>query len=117
MDEDDPEKRIAELERLHAESTAAATGDGASTAADLRSVAFNKPPWGKRGYNEEEVDALVERIYAKMLNPSDPSLTAADIHNFAFSKPPFGQRGYSEDEVDALLDRVEAEIRRLEGQV
>jgi DivIVA domain-containing protein len=104
MDEDDPEKRIAELERR------------GLTAADLQTVTFNKPPWGKRGYNEEEVDALVERIYAKMLNPSDPSLTAADIHNFAFSKPPFGQRGYSEDEVDALLDRVEAEIRRLEGQ-
>jgi DivIVA domain-containing protein len=117
MNEDDPEKRIAELERLHTEYRTGRTGHGGLTAADLRTVAFNKPPWGKRGYNEEEVDALVERIYAKLLNPSDPSLTAADIHNFAFSKPPFGQRGYSEDEVDALLDRVEAEIRRLEGRV
>ena len=70
---------------------------------------------GKRGYNEDEVDALLDRIHAKLLNPSDSSLTAADIHSHAFSKPPWGKRGYNEDEVDALLDRVEAEIRRLGG--
>jgi DivIVA domain-containing protein len=96
MDQDDPEGR-------------------GLTAADVRNVAFGKPPLGKRGYHEDEVDALLDRIHAKLLNPSDTSLTAADIHGHAFSKPPWGKRGYNEDEVDALLDRVEAELRRLGG--
>jgi DivIVA domain-containing protein len=30
------------------------------TAQDVRAVAFDKPPWGKRGYNEDEVDAFLE---------------------------------------------------------
>nr|WP_099539665.1 DivIVA domain-containing protein [Mycobacterium celatum] len=29
---------------------------------DVRSVAFNKPPLGKRGYNEDEVDAFLDRV-------------------------------------------------------
>ena len=90
-------------------------GHGGMTPADVRNVAFGKPPGGKRGYNEAEVRALLDRIHAKLLNPSDGSLTAADIHSCAFSKPPLGKRGYNEDEVDAFLDRVEAEFRRLEG--
>jgi DivIVA domain-containing protein len=114
MDEDDPEKRIAELERQHAESRTASTARRL-TPADVRNAAFSKPPWGKRGYNEEEVDVLLDRIHAKLLNPSDSSLTASDIRNAAFSKPPLGKRGYNEDEVDAMLDRVEAELRRLDG--
>ena len=96
MDEDDPGRR-------------------GLTAAEVRNGAFGKPPLGKRGYNEDDVDALLDRIHAKLLNPSDSSLTAADIHSHAFSKPPWGKRGYNEGDVDALLDRVEAEIMRLGG--
>ncbi|MFC5332916.1 DivIVA domain-containing protein [Mycobacterium branderi] len=32
------------------------------TAADVRGVAFNKPPIGRRGYNEDEVDAFLDRV-------------------------------------------------------
>lgn len=63
MDEDDPEKRIAELERQAAESRAAGTG---LTPADVRDVAFGKPPWGKRGYNEDDVDAFLNRVEAEV---------------------------------------------------
>ena len=66
MDEDDPEKRIAELERRHAESRAASTAHGGLTPADVRNVAFSKPPWGERGYNEDEVDALLDRVEAEI---------------------------------------------------
>ena len=30
------------------------------TPADVHNVAFSKPPIGKRGYNEDEVDAFLE---------------------------------------------------------
>jgi DivIVA domain-containing protein len=88
---------------------------GTLTPADVRNVVFSKPTLGKRGYNEDEVDALLDRVHAKLLNPSNSSLAAADIHNSAFSKPLSGKRGYNRDEVDAFLDLVQAEIRQLDG--
>ncbi len=121
MDHDDPEQRIAELERQWSEAKAAAgptaepTQRPSLTAADIRKVAFSTPPIGKRGYNEDEVDAFLDRVEAWLLNPSDPSLSAADVRNIAFSKPPIGKRGYNEDEVDAFLERVESEISRIGG--
>jgi DivIVA domain-containing protein len=78
-------------------------------------VAFRKPPIGKRGYDEDEVDAFVDRLEARTRNPATTSLTAADVQNIAFSKPPIGKRGYNEDEVDAFLGLVESEIRRIDG--
>ncbi|WP_275450755.1 DivIVA domain-containing protein [Mycobacterium sp. UM_CSW] len=88
---------------------------GGLTASAVRSVAFSKPPLGRRGYNQDEVDAFLDRVQTRLLNPSIGYPTAADVHNFAFSKPPSGNRGYNQDEVDAYLVRVEAEIRRLDG--
>ena len=32
------------------------------TPADVHNVAFSKPPIGKRGYNEDEVDAFLELV-------------------------------------------------------
>ena len=133
MDQDDPEQRIAELERQLADAKAAAGTDQSVeqprvprstaeiaqrpplTAADIKKVAFSRPPIGKRGYNEDEVDAFLDLVEELLLNPSTPSLTAVDVRNMAFSKPPIGKRGYNEDEVDAFLDLVESEISRLDG--
>jgi DivIVA domain-containing protein len=109
MDQDDRESRVAELERQLAESVERPV----VTAVDVHTVAFCKPPFGKRGYNEEEVDALLERVEATLRDPTaTDGVTPADIHNVAFSKPPIGKRGYNEDEVDAFLDRVEIELTR-----
>jgi DivIVA domain-containing protein len=89
MDQDDPEQRIAELERQWADAQAAAATDhdaehpGAPTSAA----------------------EITQR----------PPLTPADIKKVAFSRPPMGKRGYNEDEVDAFLDRVESEFSRLDG--
>src|ERR1700709_93219 len=44
------------------------------TPADVRNVAFSKPPIGKRGYNEDEVDAfldLVEAELARLIEEND----------------------------------------------
>jgi DivIVA domain-containing protein len=37
-------------------------GRGHLTADDVRGIKFRKPPFGKRGYNRDEVDALLSQI-------------------------------------------------------
>jgi DivIVA domain-containing protein len=115
MDQGDPEQRIAELEGQLAHPTAAAAPGHALTAADIRNVSFSRPPIGKRGYSEDEVDAFLDLVEKRLANPGSASLTAGDVQNMAFSKPPIGKRGYNEDEVDAFLDLVESQLRRLDG--
>jgi DivIVA domain-containing protein len=83
MDQDDPERRIA----------------------------FSKPTAGKRGYNEDEVDAFLDRVDAARRDTTGHTLTPEQVRAIAFSKPPLGKRGYDEDEVDAFLGRVEQEMR------
>lgn len=82
------------------------------TAYEVRETIFGKPPWGKRGYNEDDVDEFLARVVARLEGRG--GLTAADVHDAAFSKPPIGKRGYDEDEVDAFLETVEATIARLD---
>jgi DivIVA domain-containing protein len=55
MDQDDAEKRIAELERQLAERSRPVNSPagGGLTAEQVHNVAFSKPPIGKRGYNED----------------------------------------------------------------
>ena len=36
------------------------------TPADVHNVAFSKPPIGKRGYNEDEVDAFLDLVGAEL---------------------------------------------------
>jgi DivIVA domain-containing protein len=120
MDEDDPEKRISELERQVAETRAAAERSGSTTGDRLtpelvRNVAFAKPPIGQRGYNEDEVDAFLDVVEATLRDPTSGRLTPEQVRNVAFSKPPIGKRGYNEDEVDAFLDVVERQMTPQRG--
>jgi DivIVA domain-containing protein len=63
MDQDDPEKRIAELERRLAEARSAANPPGGwLTPEQVRNVPFSNPPLGKRGYNENDVDAFLDAV-------------------------------------------------------
>ena len=113
MDRDDPEKRIAELERQLAEARSAGNPPGGwLTPEDVRNVAFSKPPLGKRGYNEDEVDAFLDLVEAALRDPTRHTLTPEQVRNKTFSKPRIGHRGYNEDEVDAFLDLVEQQIGR-----
>ena len=64
MAEDDPEERIADLERRLALPRAAGVPDAFATSDRLtpeqvHNVAFSKPPLFKRGYDEDEVDAYL----------------------------------------------------------
>jgi DivIVA domain-containing protein len=122
MPEDDPEKRISELERQIAEPRAAgqpgtaSTTGGSLTPELIRNVAFSKPPVGQRGYNEDEVDAFLDLVEAALRDPTGRTLSPAQVHDVAFSKPPIGKRGYNEDEVDAFLDFVEQQLKPQQPQ-
>ncbi len=116
MNDDDPEKRIAELERQQAERQRSAPATGGSlTAEQVRNVAFSKPPVGRRGYNEDEVDAFLDLVEATLQGSTGHALTPEQVRNVAFSKPPIGKRGYNEDEVDAFLDLVERQLSSQPG--
>lgn len=109
MEKNDSDKRITELGRQRAEPVKRLV----LTPEDVRSTTFSKPPAGKRGYNEDEVDAFLDRVDAALRNATKSILTPEDVGNMAFSKPPLGKRGYNADEVDAFLHRVEHEMGRL----
>jgi len=36
------------------------------TAQDVRYATFGKPPWGKRGYNEDEVNAFLQLAASRL---------------------------------------------------
>ncbi|CRK61493.1 hypothetical protein [Alloactinosynnema sp. L-07] len=74
----------------------------------VRAVTFDKAPFGKRGYNEGQVDDFLDRIEAA-LTGSD-ALTADDVRSVVFDPAPLVKRGYHEDQVDAFLDQVVATL-------
>jgi DivIVA domain-containing protein len=75
----------------------------------VRNQTFAKPPRGKRGYDEDEVDAYLQVIAAALYGRS--RLSANNVHNVAFNKPSLGRRGYDEEQVDAFLDAIEDQLR------
>ena len=78
------------------------------TAADVRNIAFHRPPRGRRGYQESQVDAFLDRIEATLLGQDN--LTGKDIRDVRFSRPLIGRRGYDETEVDGFLGQIEKQL-------
>jgi DivIVA domain-containing protein len=130
IDWDDPEKRIAELQRQQADANAVpgpppsrpvrgglmSTARSELTADDVHNVAFSTPPTGRRGYEEAEVEAFRRRLEEHLRNPQAvDGLTAAEVDSVAFSKAAMGKRGYDQHEVDAFLDRVGQQLKRTNG--
>lgn len=127
MDHDNPERRIAELERELAEQKHVARPEHLDkrpvTPEDVHNVGFSKSARGrgayreKPGYNEYEVDRYLQRIKATLRDPSATGgVTPADIRNVTFSKPPIGEHGYDQDEVDAFLGRVAEQLQSQQGE-
>jgi DivIVA domain-containing protein len=83
------------------------------TVDDVRSVLFSSPPVGKRGYNRDDVDALLRQIEERLESRND--LSAEDVRTAVFHKPPLFRRGYHEDQVDEFLDRAVVAIQALES--
>jgi DivIVA domain-containing protein len=113
VNQDDPEVRIAELERQLAEQKHVAAPEHLDTR-----PAFSDASRSQGAYHRDEVDAFLDRVEVALRDPTaSGGVTPADLHNVAFSEPPVGKRGYNEHEVDAFLDRVKIELaRRVRGQ-
>jgi DivIVA domain-containing protein len=80
--------------------------NGGLTPELVHNVAFAKPPIGKRGYNEDQVDAFLNLVEAALRDPTRRILSPEQVREVVFAKPPIGRRGYNEDEVDAFLDFI-----------
>jgi DivIVA domain-containing protein len=97
MDPNDPEKRIAELERRLADQKRIAElqrqrAEPAQrpvvTPEDVQRVAFSKPPIGLRGYNEDEVDAFLDRVEIELTcRSTEPGFPPPPQAEFPVEKP------------------------------
>jgi DivIVA domain-containing protein len=83
------------------------------TPADVHNVAFKKPPIGKRGYDEEEVDAFldeVERELARLIEENTELRMQGSGGRVVPSGPGGDQRLMAElGEMKAQLDRAQRE--------
>ncbi|GAA4938641.1 hypothetical protein GCM10023224_19870 [Streptomonospora halophila] len=85
------------------------------TPADIRSKQFNTVRL-RPGYNEEDVDAFLDRVEATLAGlhggpRNAPPMTAEEVDGAKFRTTRLSP-GYDEDEVDAFLDVISAELRR-----
>jgi DivIVA domain-containing protein len=90
------------------------------TAEDVHHAVFRKAPFGRdRGYDEDQVDALLDRVERSLRNsplsgarrdpghrPLAAPITADELRAVELGRPPLGRRGYAPDEVDAFLTRA-----------
>ena len=125
MEHDDPEKRIADLERQLVEQRSMARREHPQgeavprpglSAEDVGNVAFAQAAYGERSYNCDEVDAFLDRVEAVLKEQTGRTLTPEQVRNTFFSKPRAGSRGYAEADVDAFLEQLEIELDRRTGQ-
>lgn len=75
------------------------------TPEEVRATAFGKPRFGRRGYNEDEVDAFLDLIAEALAGRN--ILTPDDIHYVEFTVMPVGMRSYDQAQVDLFLDEAE----------
>ncbi|WP_051515441.1 DivIVA domain-containing protein [Candidatus Blastococcus massiliensis] len=82
------------------------------TADDVHRAVFRKPGLGKgRGYDEDEVDALLEQVERTLRDApgswrQGAAITADELRAVELGRPPMGRRGYAPGEVDAFLVRA-----------
>ncbi|RLK59540.1 MULTISPECIES: DivIVA domain-containing protein [Actinokineospora] len=74
----------------------------------VRAVTFDKAPFGKRGYHEDQVDAFLDKVEAALEGRG--KLTVAEVREAEFDAAPLVKRGYNEDQVDEFLDSVAVEL-------
>jgi DivIVA domain-containing protein len=75
---------------------------------EVRAIAFGKPRFGRRGYDEDQVDAFLDLIAEALAGRN--ILTADDIHYVDFTITPIGARSYDQAQVDMFLDEAEAAL-------
>ena len=80
---------------------------------NLRNITFEKPAFGKRGYDEKSVNDFLA-LAARRLDGRG-HLSADDVRGMRFNKPKLGKRGYDPAQVDQLVDEIATAIAHLDG--
>ncbi len=68
---------------------------GGLTPEQVHNIAFSKPPFGLRGYDEDQVDAFLDRVEAALRDPTGRSITPEEVRGVTFANPRIGKRGYT----------------------
>ncbi|MCP2168752.1 DivIVA domain-containing protein [Goodfellowiella coeruleoviolacea] len=105
----------AELVEREAQAGGSTPGNGLSGIPrpvgpdDVHNVTFSRPRDDHDCYQEDEVDAFLDRVEATLRGTDE--LTADEVRHVLFNRPADNRRGYDADEVDQFLDLVEATLR------
>ncbi|OLR89980.1 hypothetical protein BJP25_03080 [Actinokineospora bangkokensis] len=78
----------------------------------IRSATFDKAPFGRRGYHEDQVDAFLDRVEAAL--DGGAPITAAEVMQVEFDAAPLVRRGYHEGQVDEFLDLIVEHLEQVE---
>jgi DivIVA domain-containing protein len=89
------------------------------TPAEVHNVAFKKPPIGKRGYDEEEVDAFLDIVEVELsrLIEENNDLRARVSSGGAAAAAPAGDGGKANEAITAELAATKDENGRLQSHV
>jgi DivIVA domain-containing protein len=84
------------------------------TPADVQALRFAKAPFGKRGYDEDEVDQFLDVVAQTLLVLQDE---IAALRGGVRHDGPFGTSSAAESDMLAELDRIKVRLSRLEEAV
>ena len=87
------------------------------TPADVQALRFAKAPFGKRGYDEDEVDQFVDVVAQTLLALQDEIAALRGGALATHRESAFGTSTAAETEMLAELDRIKARLSRLEAAV
>jgi DivIVA domain-containing protein len=82
------------------------------TPADVQATRFAKAPFGKRGYDEDEVDQFLDVVAQTLIALHDE---LAALRAAPSPEAPFGTSTAAETAVLAELDRIKQRLTRLEA--
>lgn len=74
---------------------------------EVHDAVFRKPRIGRRGYDEGQVDEVLDRLEATLRGGRE--ITREELDRLELRKPRFARRGYREEDVEAFLQRAIAE--------
>ncbi|GAA0722519.1 hypothetical protein GCM10010199_30160 [Dactylosporangium roseum] len=84
------------------------------TPADVQAVRFPKAPFGKRGYDEDEVDEFLD-VVARTLTALHDELSS--LRSAASPETSFGTSQAAESAMLAELDKIKQRLSRIEAVV
>lgn len=86
---------------LQDQMTTRSPGSYRLTGDQVRALTFRRPPFPHRGYDEAQVDALIERIAGSL--DRGEAISPEQLREVQFGKAGVHRRGYDEADVDAFL--------------